>query len=208
MIISRIRIVLADGKEDGKVYLQNKFGTAYDGHANTNLKAGFYEITSVDVVNKKWNIKGGTTGLKFYIIPEGVDPWRLSYAKPLLLEITTDKGDGVIKAGDEILDGIGKEAYSGDPTYIDNVKAGHYDVFTGKFTVDHEDGSIIEIDYKTLVTQILQSQVSDGNSVYVYVRSKLNGKIYPKHFDVNSVPNIAASEAHRGHVWKLHRHAG
>lgn len=192
MNISRIRIVLPDGKEEGKVYLQNKFGTAYDGHANTNLKTGLYEISSVDVVNKKWNIKGVTTGMKFYIIPEGVDPWALSYTTPMLLEITTDKGDGAGKSNEEILDGVGRDAYSGDPAYIDNVKAGHYDVFTGKFTVDHEDGSTIEIDYKTLVTQILQGKSSGGASMYVYVRNTRNGKIYPKFFDSNSVPNIAA----------------
>ncbi|HVF91059.1 MAG TPA: hypothetical protein VNH22_13400 [Blastocatellia bacterium] len=192
MNISRIRIVLGDGKEEGKVYLQNKFGTAYDGHASTNLKAGIYEISSVDVVNKRWNIKGVTTGMKFYIIPEGVDPWRLTYSSPLLLEITTDKGDGVGSSNEEILDGIGKDAYSGDPAYIDNVKAGHYDVFTGKFTVDHEDGSTIEIDYRTLVIQLMQSRASAANTIYVYVRNKQNGKIYPKIFDANSAPNITA----------------
>lgn len=206
MIISRIRIVLSpDGKEEGKVYLQNKFGTAYDGHANTNLKAGLYQISSVDVVNKKWNIDGVTTGLKFYIITEGVDPWRLSYAKPLLLEVTTDK---LVEAGNPneiMLDGIGAAAYSDDPAYIDRVKAGHYDVTTGKFTVDHEDGSTIELDYPTLVGQVLGKSFgnlkspsgldikSSGSAkMYVYVRNSRNGKIYPKLFDLNSAPNIAA----------------
>jgi hypothetical protein len=192
MIISKIRIVMsADGKEEGKVYLQNKFGTAYDGHANTNLKAGLYQISSVDTVNKKWNIDGVTTGLKFYIITEGVDPWRLNYAKPLLLEITTDK---LIESGNPnevMLDGIGAAVYRDDPAYIDKVKAGHYDVTTGRFTVDHEDGSTIELDYRGLVSQVT-GKSNGAVKMYVYIRNTRNGKIYPKFFDLNTTPNIAA----------------
>lgn len=38
--------------------------------------------------------------------------------------------------------------------YIDNVVAGHYDVATGKFTVDHANGTTIELDYHKILQDL------------------------------------------------------
>lgn len=206
MEISRIRVVLPSGGEHfGKVYLRNQFGTAYKGTADTDLKAGVYEITSVDKAKQKFFIAGARPGQRFYIIPDGVDPWSLSYTQPLLLEVTTDDVVDGGKNNQEMLDGIGKDAYKDDRAYIDRVKGGHYNVLTGEFSVDHEDGTNIKMNYKELVRQILASKMGNlqmpsgevlkgggRERMYVYVRDPIANKIMPKFFDLNSAPNIAA----------------
>ncbi len=44
--------------------------------------------------------------------------------------------------------------YSGFSNYIDNVVAAHYDVATGRLTLDHADGSTIELDYKKVLQDL------------------------------------------------------
>jgi hypothetical protein len=206
MEISRIRVVLPSGGEHfGKVYLRNQFGTAYKGTADTDLKAGVYEITSVDKPKQKFIIQGARPGQRFYIIPDGVDPWSLSYSQPLLLEVTTDDVVDGGKNNEEMLDGIGKDAYTENRSYIDRVKGGHYNVLTGEFTVDHEDGTTIKLNYKAIIGQVRGSksgnlalpsgEVLKGGGrerMYVYTRDPISNKILPKFFDFNSAPNIAA----------------
>jgi hypothetical protein len=109
------------------------------------------------------------------------------------------------KNNQEMLDGIGKDVYKDDRTYIDRVKGGHYNVLTGEFSVDHEDGTNIKMNYKELVRQILASRMGNlqmpsgeilkgggRERMYVYVRDPVSNKIMPKFFDLNSAPNIAA----------------
>jgi hypothetical protein len=206
MEISRIRVVLPSGGDHfGKVYLRNHFGTAYKGTADTDLSAGVYEITSVDKIKQKFFIKGARPGQRFYVIPDGVDLWSLSYSEPLMLEVTADDVVDGGKNNEEMLDGIGKDAYANDRTYIDRVKGGHYNVLTGEFTVDHEDGTTIKLNYKAIIGQVRGSKVGNlqlpsgeikkgGGSerMYVYVRDPISNKILPKFFDFNSAPNIAA----------------
>ena len=104
-----------------------------------------------------------------------------------------------------MLDGIGKDAYTNDRTYIDRVKAGHYNVLTGEFTVDHEDGTTIKLNYKAIIGQVRMSKMGNlqmpsgeikkgggQERMYVYVRDPISNKILPKFFDFNSAPNIAA----------------
>lgn len=192
MEISRIRVVLPSGGAGfGKVYLRNQFGTAYKGTADTDLSAGVYEITSVDKIKQKFFIKGARPGQRFYVIPDGVDLWSLSYTEPLMLEVTADDVVDGGRSNEEMLDGIGKDAYASDSTYIDRVKGGHYNVLTGEFTVDHEDGTTIKLNYKAIIGQVRMSK-GGGERMYVYVRDPVSNKILPKFFDLNSAPNIAA----------------
>lgn len=206
MEISRIRVVLpSGGAHFGKVYLRNQFGTAYQGTADTDLSAGVYEITSVDKIKQKFFIRGARPGQRFYVIPDGVDLWSLSYTEPLMLEVTSDDMVDGGKNNEEMLDGIGKDAYASDRTYIDRVKGGHYNVLTGEFTVDHEDGTTIKLNYKAIIGQVRMSKIGNlqlpsgeikkgggGERMYVYVRDPIANKIMPKFFDFNSAPNIAA----------------
>jgi len=85
---------------------------------------------------------------------------------------------------------MGPDIYKSHPSYIDRVKAGHYDVANDIFTVDHEDGSTIEIDYASVLAN-LQGKGSGVVTVYVYYRNLQNNKIYPRTLNETTAPNIA-----------------
>jgi hypothetical protein len=185
-MINTIRIEMLPGHSTGNVLFLSGAATAHEGTVDTDLEPGIYGLT-VQKAAKKWVINGVNGGIRFYVELDGADPWTLNYAIPLRLEVIR-KGQ-ILNPNEDLLDGIGPDAYRNDPRYIDRVSAGHYDVATGKFTVDHEDGGTIELDYAAILKHIQQPNAG-GVTMYVYYRNLQNYKIYPRLFDKNTAPNI------------------
>lgn len=185
-MINAIRIEMLPGHSTGNALFLNGAMTAHQGTVDTDLDPGIYGLTVQKAV-KKWVINGINGGMRFYVELDGADPWTLDYAASLRLEVIR-KGQ-ILNPNEELLDGIGPDAYRNDPRYIDRVTAGHYDVATGKFTVDHEDGSTIELDYAAILKHI-QPPNPGGVTLYVYYRHLQNFKIYPRLFDKNTAPNL------------------
>lgn len=186
-MINAIRIEMLPGHSTGNAYFLTGAATAHEGTVDTDLNPGIYKLTTNKAL-KKWIITGVNGGIRFIVELDGADPWALNYAPSLRLEVIS-KGQ-ILNPNEELLDGIGADAYRNDPQYIDRVTAGHYDVATGKFTVDHEDGNVIELDYAAIVKH-LQQPNAGGATMYVYYRNLRNYKIYPRLFDKNTAPNIA-----------------
>lgn len=94
--------------------------------------------------------------------------------------------------GMEILDS-GTD-YSLFPTYVDRVTAGHYDVGTNRFVVDHEDGSTIELPYRTILAQVRGAQAKGSGVIGLagYQRDRATMKIHPLTYSERTTPNIAA----------------
>ncbi|MBK8183688.1 MAG: hypothetical protein IPK63_12710 [Candidatus Competibacteraceae bacterium] len=187
-MINAIRVEMLPGHSTGNAYFLTGSTTAHEGTVDTDLNPGIYKLTTNKTL-KKWIITGVNGGIRFYVELDGADPWALNYAAGLRLEVIS-KGQ-ILNPNEELLDGIGPDAYRNDPKYIDRVTAGHYDVATGKFTVDHEDGSVIELDYAAILKH-LQPPHAGGATMYVYYRNLQNYKIYPRLFDKNTAPNIAS----------------
>lgn len=188
MMINAIRVEMLSGHSTGNAYFLTGSAIAYEGTVDTDLNPGLYKLTTQKAL-KKWVIAGVNGGIRFMVELDGADPWLLDYAPGLRLEIL-GKGQ-ILNPNEELLDGIGPDAYRNDPKYIDRVTAGHYDVATGKFTVDHEDGNVIELDYAAIVKH-LQQRNAGGVTMYVYYRNLQNYKIYPRLFDKATAPNIAS----------------
>ncbi|MBL8258956.1 MAG: hypothetical protein JNM60_03980 [Candidatus Competibacteraceae bacterium] len=186
-MITAIRVELLPGHSTGNAAFLAGSATAHEGTVDTDLNPGIYKLTTNKAL-KKWIITGANGGLRFIAELDGADPWALDYASSLRLEII-GKGQ-IVNPNEELLDGIGPVAYRDDPRYIDRVTARHYDVATGKFTVDHEDGSAVELDYAAIVKH-LQQPNAGGATMYVYYRNLQNYKIYPRLFDKNTAPSIA-----------------
>lgn len=100
--------------------------------------------------------------------------------------------------------------YQRDPKYIDNIsrgagKGGHLDLVSGAFWIDHDDGTIVYLDYVSLwrdfnpeprsfglaVTREPRSPSRNAPSLWRYWRHP-NGKIYPSKFTKQTTPNIYA----------------
>lgn len=187
-MINAIRIELLPGHSTGDAFFLTGSATTHQGTVDTDLDPGIYKLT-VNKAAKKWAINGANGGLRFFVELDGADPWAINYAASLRLEVIR-KGQ-ILNPNEDLLDGVGPNAYRNDPKYIDRVTAGHYDVATGKFTVDHEDGSTVELDYDAIVKHIQQPNAG-GATMYVYYRNLQNYKIYPRLFDKNTAPNIVS----------------
>lgn len=188
-MITAIRIELLPGHSTGDAVFLAGSAPAHQGTVDTDLGPGTYKLTANKTV-KKWTIHGaGGGGLRFYVELDGADPWAIDYAPGLRLEVT-NKGQ-LLDPNEDLLEGIGPDAYRNDPAYIDRVTAGHYDVATGKFTVDHESGVTVELDYAAILGAV-QQPGAGGATLYVYYRNLQNYKIYPRLFDKNTAPNIVS----------------
>ncbi|MBL8259376.1 MAG: hypothetical protein JNM60_06180 [Candidatus Competibacteraceae bacterium] len=188
MVINGIRVEMLPGHSTGNACFLTGSAIAYEGTVDTDLNPGLYKLTTQKAL-QKWVINGVNGGIRFIVELDGADPWTLDYAPGLRLEVIS-KGQ-ILNPNEEMLDGIGPDAYRHDPKYIDRVTAGHYDVATGKFTVDHEDGSVIELDYAAIVKHLQQPNVGSA-TMYVYYRNLQNYKIYPRLLDKATAPNIAS----------------
>jgi len=84
--------------------------------------------------------------------------------------------------------------YTTKSEYIDNVQSGVYDPSSGQFTVKHQDGTDIQLDIHKMLglPTIVAMPGSSIVDLYVFYRSRKNGKIFPVVMDDNSVPNILA----------------
>ena len=101
-------------------------------------------------------------------------------------------------AGQEVLE-AGTD-YSVFPTYIDKVKGGHYDVDSNKFTVDHEDGSTVELPYKKILAEVKAAKAPGSGAppprtvsgLSGFLRDRATNKIHPLQYNEKTVPNLAA----------------
>ena len=86
------------------------------------------------------------------------------------------------------------------PNYIDKVKGAHFDVDSDKFTVDHEDGSTVELPYRQILGDVRTSKSrasGPAGSVTVgglvgYLRDRKTQKIHPLQYNETTTPNLAA----------------
>lgn len=187
-MINLMRIELKSGFATGIVSLMEGSRTSYTGSVDTDLVPGVYAV-SVNRPAKRWVIRGIGGGMRFYVMLNGPYPFGLQYSPSVRLEVRATPKVGSVN--EELLEGMGPDLYKNHPSYIDRVKAGHYDVAADIFTVDHEDGSTIEIDYAAVLAN-LQGKGSGTITVYVYYRNLQNYKIYPRIFDATTAPNIAS----------------
>jgi len=81
--------------------------------------------------------------------------------------------------------------YPSDPSYIDRLRSARYDLRTSKLTVEHCDGSWIELDPARIQRDMNRPGVG-SMTLEAHARSAVDGKIYPRWFDRISAPNIAA----------------
>lgn len=183
-----MKIDLKSGFATGDISFTEGSSVRYTGTVDTDLLPGIYKM-SVNKTAKRWVIQGLGGGLRFYVSLSGPDPFSLSYGPSLRLEVRTIPSFG--PSTEEILEGMGPDLYKTHPQYIDRVTAGHYDVASDVFTVDHEDGSTIELDYQSVLKNV-QGKGSGIVTVYVYYRNLQNNKIYPRIFDASTTPNIAS----------------
>jgi hypothetical protein len=94
--------------------------------------------------------------------------------------------------------------YTKKSEYIDNVQSAEYNPASGTFTVKHQDGTDLELDILKILNRptivpividdssIVQMPGSSIADLYVFYRSRKNGKIFPIVMDDNSIPNIVA----------------
>ena len=86
------------------------------------------------------------------------------------------------------------------PSYIDKVTGGHYDVGSDKFTVDHEDGTTVDLPYGTILSDVHTAKTSGSGppgsrtviGLYGFLRNVRTHKIYPLTYNENTTPNLAA----------------
>ncbi len=180
------------GHATGRAWILDGRIIAYEKTADTDLEDGTYRLTA-DKPEKRWRIGHTGGGLRFILELDGADPWALQYKTPIWLSVEVrDIGEN---PSEEFLDGIGAEAYSADAKYIDRVMSGSYAVDTGAFTVKHEDGSTIELDYDAVLGSLRAqgegTAEKGAGTIYVYFRNLKDGKIYPRIFDKKTTPNIA-----------------
>jgi hypothetical protein len=91
--------------------------------------------------------------------------------------------------GEEVMSGLDANQAKLNPIYIDNVKSGEYDVPSGTFTINHNDGTRIELPFQQILKGI-QGAKSPGASFLVFV--KRGCKIYPTLYTPQTAPNISA----------------
>jgi hypothetical protein len=193
-MINRIVIEMLGNNSTGNCYFYSGGRVAYEGSVDTDLAGGSYMIRP-DKKHKTWIIDGATGNLRFYVVLDGADPWALSYMPRFPLEVTSVRDP--VSPDEEPVNGIGPDAYSDDPKYIDNVVKGHYDVLTGEFTVEFADGSEVYLPYMALLADFTEEKRTDPTKLtsrdammYVYYQNQRNGKIYPRIFDKRTCPNL------------------
>jgi hypothetical protein len=122
---------------------------------------------------------------KLSLLPEQqqreiVEFW-FAQPSPGLVDGTAAPADG------EMLQEIGLDVYNKDPLYVDNVIAGHYDIYSNRFTVDHRLGMEINLDYGKIADNLKRGSAT----IYVYYRDRQSKIIFPRYIDGKSAPNIA-----------------
>lgn len=183
----RIDLETATGGS-GMVALLDGARTVYSGSVDTDLAPGQYVLTP-DKPRRRWVIRNTSPGLRFNVALDGPDPFAIAYAAHVALTVSAAPQGG--NQNEEMLPGIGSDAYKDDAAYVDRVVAGHYDVANDVFTVDYADGSSVELDYPRLVSD-LRATTGGTATVYVFYRNLRNNRIYPRIFDARTTPNIAA----------------
>jgi hypothetical protein len=116
-MISVMRAVSVDQGTSMKIVFIDTLGKeAYSGQLDTDLNPGRYKLR-VDRRQKKWVIlePAVKAGLRFHIDLDGADPWTLTYAAQVSLEIGSDFAIGDILLGS--ID-IGKVPPSEHPTTL------------------------------------------------------------------------------------------
>ena|SRR5271165_2988838 len=86
------------------------------------------------------------------------------------------------------------------PSYIDKVNGGHYDVGSDKFTVDHEDGTTVDLPYGRILSDVQTAKTPGSgppgsrtvSGLYGFVRNLRTHKIYPLQYNETTTPNLAA----------------
>ncbi len=178
----------------------------YKGDATTSLDSGSYNGFVLHAPGTPFSYRVHQPRPKslagqvcFTLDFDGVaDPFKLSYAPTFTVSIEgTGPNTDPYK---EMLYGVGPDAYADDPTYIDNVKVGHLDLISGKFTVEPADGGAeVEIDLNVFwAAQRTPSSASSATptvTMYTYYRDLRTGRIYPNLMDKVSTPNLAAMAA-------------
>src|SRR5262249_21243510 len=130
----------------------------YKGSATTDLDPGSY-LASVDRAAKRYVVDQpkprSRNTYRFTLDFDDVgDPFQLAYAPRFRLSI---EGSGPKDDPNrEILYGIGPDAYSDHPDYIDRVTAGSYDLGNEEFSVKHADGSSIVIDLAEVLASMAE----------------------------------------------------
>ncbi|MBC8167109.1 MAG: hypothetical protein H7Y20_14725 [Bryobacteraceae bacterium] len=188
-MITAIKIELVSGLPDndnGKIFFLDGNATAYQGTVATDLNPGIYKLTA-NKPKKLWIIHGASGQLRFSVSLDGPDPWSLPYSPGLRLEVVGSSFVG--NQNEEMLDGIGADAYAEDPDYIDRVTGGHYDVLMDVFTVDYADGTSLELDFESILSQV---ENPGTTNMFVYYRNLQNNKIYPRIFNSRTTPNLAS----------------
>lgn len=201
-MVTRVHILLEPGMDTGSVALFELKRFLCGGDAATDLEPGKYQLVA-DTFAKLWKIVGvGARSLKenirFTLELDGPDPFVLSYAKPCELEITTAVTADAYMPDPfvEQLSEVGATAYQNDPNYVDNgIASGTYDIFGGTFTLRYENGDSLELTkYVSWSDLVEQMKPTGAATIYTYYRLKppQSPRIFPRRFDKNSTPNIAA----------------
>lgn len=90
--------------------------------------------------------------------------------------------------------------YSVFPNYIDKVKRGRYDVGSSEFTVDHEDGTTVDLPYGKILSDVKASSAPGAGppgsrtvgGLSGYLRDRRTQKIHPLVYNEQTTPNLAA----------------
>ena len=80
------------------------------------------------------------------------------------------------------------------------VKGGHYDVGSNKFTVDHEDGTTVDLPYARILADVKAAKTPAAgppgsrtvSGLSGYVRDRRTQRIHPLQYDETTTPNLAA----------------
>lgn len=201
-MITRMHILLEPKMDEGTVALFEEKQFVCGGDASTDLLPGRYQVVA-DSGRKRWNIvqygaRGNSehTGLRFTLSLDGPDPFALSYANPVQLEISSARTADSYMPDPfiDVLGEVGPDAYKGNPSYVDNgIEGGEFDIFGGSFILRYEKGKTFELT-NHISWATLASQVKGRTQIYTYYKLKppASDKILPRFFDKTSAPNITA----------------
>jgi hypothetical protein len=130
---------------------------------------------------------------------EGKNAQGSSWAEAEIVVIQPVEPKAVFSGSDQEVLEPGPD-YRVFPNYIDKVKGGHYDVGSDNFTVDHEDGTTIDLPYGRILSDVQTAKTPGSgppgsrtvSGLYGFVRNVRTQKIYPLQFNETTTPNLAA----------------
>ncbi|MGD0569373.1 MAG: hypothetical protein ABSA78_13300 [Candidatus Sulfotelmatobacter sp.] len=147
-MVTLIKIVLPSGQSSGDVEFVDSTGKKYEGTVDTDLAPGTYNLR-VDKAQKLWVIFGTDPGLRFNVELQGADPWALSYAPVLRLEVAANKTMADLA---EYTVDLGGDDPSSEDNYIENVvKSVGIPIWGGSFYLYRKQVPITGLDQDSIV---------------------------------------------------------